>query len=179
MGRVLLTDDSGTPTAEITGIYLQRVQRRTVPMPLTQKIFDDEWVHTADRPRRRAASRRQLAGVDRRRRGGVRSHKEFAHAFSSPTRRLVSAELSKESAVMEAFSKRADDPSFRRSASSSSPDSQPFDGTESGDSAARGRDLTWGVASTVRAIIGGWHGKAPRLWLVSRNGLAVNTARPW
>ena len=26
----------------------------------------------------------------------------------------------------------------------------------------------------MRAIIGGWHGKSPRLWLVSRDGLAVN-----
>src|SRR5277367_4996605 len=42
MGRVLLTDDTGRPIAEITGIYLQRVQRRSVPLPLTQKIFDTE-----------------------------------------------------------------------------------------------------------------------------------------
>src|SRR3984957_3157350 len=50
MGRVLITDDSGTPTAEISGIYLQRVQRRTVPMPLAQKIFDTEWVETPVNP---------------------------------------------------------------------------------------------------------------------------------
>ena len=50
MGRVLITDDTGTPTAEISGIYLQRVQRRTVPMPLTQKIFDTEWVQTPADP---------------------------------------------------------------------------------------------------------------------------------
>lgn len=44
LGRVVLMDESGRPTAEITGIYLQRVQRRTVPLPLTQKIFDTAWV---------------------------------------------------------------------------------------------------------------------------------------
>ena len=71
MGRVLITDDTGRPTAEISGIYLQRVQRRTVPMPLEQKIFDTEWVHTAVDVGV-TAGRRQLAGVDRRRqrRGG-------------------------------------------------------------------------------------------------------------
>ena len=43
-----------TPTAEITGIYLQRVQRRTVPLPLSQKIFDTTWVDTStpDQPGR-------------------------------------------------------------------------------------------------------------------------------
>src|ERR1700761_9443188 len=45
-GRVLITDEAGTPTAEISGIYLQRVQRRSVPLPLEQKIFDTEWVET-------------------------------------------------------------------------------------------------------------------------------------
>ena len=44
LGRVVLMDDAGNPTAELTGIYLQRVQRRTVPLPLTQKIFDTTWV---------------------------------------------------------------------------------------------------------------------------------------
>ena len=39
---------------------------------------------------------------------------------------------------------------------------------------AAARDLTWGVASTVRTILTGWHGKPPRLWVVSRDGLAVN-----
>ena len=47
LGRVTLMDDAGTPTAELTGIYLQRVQRRTVPLPLTQKIFDTTWVDTS------------------------------------------------------------------------------------------------------------------------------------
>ena len=47
LGRVILMDDAGTPTAEITGIYLQRVQRRTVPLPLSQKIFDTTWVDTS------------------------------------------------------------------------------------------------------------------------------------
>src|SRR6185503_17417090 len=39
---------------------------------------------------------------------------------------------------------------------------------------ARGRDLVWAVSATVRAVVGGWHGKAPRLWMVTRNGLAVH-----
>ena len=41
-------DDAGIATAEVTGIFLQRVQRRTVPLPLTQKIFDTTWVRDLD-----------------------------------------------------------------------------------------------------------------------------------
>src|SRR6202012_5943329 len=55
---------------------------------------------------------------------------------------------------------------------------QSFDGNDSSDAAVRGRDLTWRVASTVRTILSGWHGKSPRLWLVSRDGLAVNDGEP-
>ena len=46
LGRVVLMNDTGTPTAEIDGIFLQRMQRRTVPLPLTQKIFETSWVQT-------------------------------------------------------------------------------------------------------------------------------------
>ena len=55
LGRVVLMDDAGNPTAEVTGIYLQRVQRRTVPLPLTQKIFDTTWVRDLDPDQPRAS----------------------------------------------------------------------------------------------------------------------------
>ena len=57
-------DDAGTPTAEITGIYLRRIQRRTVPLPLAQKIFDTQWVETSTRLQvaRRRRLRRRVAG---------------------------------------------------------------------------------------------------------------------
>ena len=50
-------DEAGTPTAEITGVYLQRVQRRTVPIPLAQKIFDTVWVPALDPDRTGAIGR--------------------------------------------------------------------------------------------------------------------------
>jgi phthiocerol/phenolphthiocerol synthesis type-I polyketide synthase D len=34
LGRITLMDASGTPTAEVTGVYLRRVERRAVPLPL-------------------------------------------------------------------------------------------------------------------------------------------------
>ena len=52
-------------------------------------------------------------------------------------------------------------------------DHPEFDGTDAAHGLAHARDVIWGVAGTVRAIVGSWHGKAPRLWLVSRGGLVV------
>ena len=42
-GRVTLMD-AGTATAEVTGVYLRRVQRPMVPLPLARKVFDTVWV---------------------------------------------------------------------------------------------------------------------------------------
>ena len=175
MGRVLITDDTGTPTAEISGIYLQRVQRRTVPMPLTQKIFDTEWVETPVD----AASAPQGSWLVLN--DGAEAEavaKEFVAAFGSPTRRVIAADLSHESAVLEAFSQAAGDAELPPVGVVIFAGKQTFDGTDSGDAPARGRDLAWGVASTVRTILTGWHGKSPRLWLVSRDGLAVDDREP-
>jgi phthiocerol/phenolphthiocerol synthesis type-I polyketide synthase D len=171
-GRVLITDETGKPTAEISGIYLQRVQRRSVPLPLEQKIFDTEWVETPVDAGVTAPEGSWLVLTD-----GAESEavaKEFTAAFAAPTRRVVTADLSQESAVLEAFSQAAGDAELPPVGVVVFAGRQSFDGSESGDAAGRGRDLTWGVASTVRTILTGWHGKPPRLWVVSRDGLAVN-----
>src|SRR5271156_2042958 len=175
LGRVVLMDDTGTPTAEITGIYLQRVQRRTVPMPLTQKIFDTEWVETPV-DAASAPDGSWLVLNDGAEAEAVA--KEFLAAFASPTRRVIAAELSQESAVLEAFSQAAGDAELPPVGVVIFAGKQAFDGTDSGDAPARGRDLAWGVASTVRTILTGWHGKSPRLWLVSPDGLAVDDGEP-
>ena len=173
LGRVVLMDDSGTPTAEINGIYLQRVQRRTVPMPLTQKIFDTNWIHTPIDPASPAPSEGSwLVLTDGAETDSIAT--DFIAGFGSPTRRVVNADLSQESAVLEAFAKTAADPELPPVGVVIFAGQQSFDGTDFGNAPARGRDLAWGVAATVRAIIGGWHGKSPRLWVVSRDGVAVN-----
>ena len=83
---------------------------------------------------------------------------DFIAGFGSPTRRVVNADLSQESAVLEAFAKTAADPELPPVGVVIFAGQQSFDGTDFGDAPARGRDLAWGVAATVRAIIGGWHG---------------------
>lgn len=41
------------------------------------------------------------------------------------------------------------------------------------DAIVAARETVWAVSTVVRAIIGGWHGQPPRLWLVSGGGLPV------
>jgi phthiocerol/phenolphthiocerol synthesis type-I polyketide synthase D len=42
------------------------------------------------------------------------------------------------------------------------------------DGLVRAREMVWSLAAAVRSITGGWHGKPPRLWLVTRGGLVVD-----
>lgn len=179
LGRVTLTDETGAVTAELSGIYLQRVQRRTVPLPLSQKIFDTEWIG-ADAPAQPPAaadgswlvlaedSETQTLAAD------------FAARFGSDSRRVITADLSSEAAVREAFAQAAGDPNRPPVGVVVLAATGAFDGTETrdatGDAPSRGRELAWSVVSTVRTLVGGWHGTAPRLWLVGRNGLTVGAA---
>ena len=109
LGRVTLTDQAGTVTAEVTGVYLRRVQRRTVPLPLSQKVFDT----VMGRSRRRRTGQRtdgKLVGAGRRRGGTESTAQDFTARFGSPTRRVITADLNDESAVLEAFANTAADP---------------------------------------------------------------------
>ena len=114
LGRITLMDEAGTPTAEITGVYLRRIERRTVPLPLEQKIFDTTWVEDAP-----SKGGQELSGApagswlllseDSDTKALV---DDFVTRFSSPSRRVMIEDLSDESAVLEAFAKTASDPEF-------------------------------------------------------------------
>lgn len=174
-GRVTLMDDAGRPTAEIAGVYLRRVQRRTVPLPLAQKVFDTEWVEMPTPAHAVSATSAThsgswlvLADADTK-----ATADEFTERFSSPTRRVIGADFSDESAVLEAFGRTAADPELPPAGVVVFVASHPFEGADRDGAPAHAREVIWGIAATARAIVGGWHGKPPRLWLVTRDGLAV------
>ncbi|WP_269751376.1 type I polyketide synthase [Mycolicibacterium mengxianglii] len=173
LGRVVLMDDAGRTSAELTGIYLQRVQRRTVPLPLAQKIFDTTWVPDTPSGEPVPADGSWLVVAEGSESAEIA--KAFASRFGSPTRRVITADLTAETAVMAAFAQTAGDPKLPPVGVIVFTDEGSFDGAESEQALTRGRELAWNVAVTVRAIVGGWHGKSPRLWLVSRNGLTAAT----
>ncbi len=101
-GRIVLTDDAGTVTAELTGIELRPVDPSAVRLPLEQKIFDTVWVQSST-PQTGSPGERVptgswllLADSDSETAALVA---EFAARLSSPTRRVVSGALSDGSAV--------------------------------------------------------------------------------
>ncbi len=177
VGRITLMDDTGTPTAQITGVYLRRIQRRTLPLPLAQKVFDTVWLQTSTSSEIVAAPASPPAGS-----WLVLTHdpdtndiaEDFTTRFASPTRRVITADLADESAVLEAFAKTAADPGLPPAGVVIFVGQREFDGTDADDGLAHARDAIWAISAAVRAVVGGWHGKSPRMWLVTRNGLVVH-----
>ena len=81
-----------------------------MPLPLTQKIFDTTWVRDdpTDPTPPAPSDGSWLVLTD-----GAETEEianDFITGFGSPTRRVISADLSQESAVLEAFAKTAADP---------------------------------------------------------------------
>ncbi|MEW5809831.1 MAG: type I polyketide synthase [Actinomycetota bacterium] len=175
-GRVTLTDDTGTVLARVDDVHLKRIQRRTVPLPLSQKIFDSRWVESAV-PAAQSVAGSWLALADGA--AGQAAAQAFAERFGGPTRRVVTADLADESGVREAFATATADPDLPPAGvivfcDFGSDGAGDTEAVEAG--LAHARDVIWGVAGTVRAIVGSWHGKAPRLWLVTPGGLVTAPA---
>jgi phthiocerol/phenolphthiocerol synthesis type-I polyketide synthase D len=180
LGRISLSDDAGNPTAEISGVYLRRVQRRTVPLPLAQKVFEATWAEvpipleedvTTSAVSSVGAAGSWLVLTDESGAKGIAQ--DFTESFGSPTQRIVSADLFDESAVLEAFAKAAADAELPPLGVIVFIGQHQFDGTDSDGAGTRACDLIGAISATVRAVVGGWHGKPPRLWLVTRNGLVA------
>ena len=179
-GRVVLMDDMGTPTAELTGVNLRPVDPRTVALPLEQKVFDTEWVESSTQIGREisaapAGSWLLLADDDAETKALV---EEFATRFSSPTRQVISDELSDASAVQDGFAKAAADRELPPVGLIVFVGKRSFDGTEPEGALRRARELIWSIWVTARAAVDGRYEKPPRLWLVTRNGLAVRANEP-
>jgi phthiocerol/phenolphthiocerol synthesis type-I polyketide synthase D len=166
LGRIVLTDDAGNVTAEVNDIYLRRVDRRSVPLPLSQKIFDATWL-----PKPISAPPAEVPGSWLVLTGGHAAQADqFVAGWRSSARRVITADLGDESAVLAAFAETAGDPEH-----------PPVgvvifvadDAGVTGDGIIQARESVWAVSTVVRAIVGGWHGQSPRLWLVTGGGLAM------
>ncbi|MEO9016507.1 MAG: type I polyketide synthase [Mycobacterium sp.] len=179
IGRIILTDDAGTPTVELTGIRLRPMDPGALPLPLERKIFGTEWVAGPDEggpaetgsaptgswllladpdPETAAETRALVAG--------------FSAKFSSPTRRVISAELSE--GATEAVAQIATDPESPLVGVIVFVGKRSFDGTDVDGTVGRARELVLAISAAARAAANGDHKQSPRLWLVTRDGLAVS-----
>jgi phthiocerol/phenolphthiocerol synthesis type-I polyketide synthase D len=185
LGRIVLTDDTGTPTAELTGIELRPLDPRALPLALEQKIFDAVWVQSSA-PEIDAASQPVAAGSwlllsdpdTETVTGTTALVAEFTTRFSSPARRVISADLSDESAVAEAIAKTAATPEFPPAGIIVLLGTRSFDGTDADGTLRRAHDLIWTISAAAHAAVDAWKGHSPRLWLVTRNGLSVHDDDP-
>lgn len=167
LGRIILTDESGTVTAQINDIYLRRVERRSVPLPLSQKIFDTAWVTKSIGSTRTEVPGSWLVLTD----APAPEIDRFIADWRSPARRVITADLNDEPAMLAAFAETAGDPEHPPVGVVAFVAANP-NVTDAG--IARARESLWAIATVVRAIVGGWHGQPPRLWLITSGGLAVH-----
>ncbi len=172
LGTVTLTDDAGNVVAELTGVYVRRVERRAIPLPLEQKIFEIAWVESPAAGEAALVPGSWLLLADSR---TAATANGFADLWGTDGRRVLTADLADESKVRAAFAETGSDPERPPAGVVLFMPPGPAD---MADAVNRARDAIWSVASTVRTIVGGWHGRPPRLWLVTRGGLAVNGDGP-
>lgn len=167
IGKIVLTDEAGTITAEINDIYLRRVERRSVPLPLSQKVFDTVWVTKALGAVHTEPSGSWLLLTD----APAPEIEQFVAGWRSPARRVLTADLNDEAALLAAFAETAGDPDYPPAGVIAFVGSNPGV-TDAG--IVRAEESVWAISTVVRAIVGGWHGRSPRLWLVSAGGLAIH-----
>jgi phthiocerol/phenolphthiocerol synthesis type-I polyketide synthase D len=159
LGKIVLTDDAGTVTAEINDIYLRRVERRSAPLPLAQKIFDTTWAETPIA----GAVASDAAGSWLVLTDAGSKAQEFIEQWRSPARRVITADLGDESAILAAFAETAGDPERPPVGVVAFIDDGADASSITDGRLTRARDSVWAISTIVRAILGGWHGRSPRL----------------
>ncbi|MGH3823937.1 MAG: type I polyketide synthase [Pseudonocardiaceae bacterium] len=105
LGTAWLTDHAGEVVAEVTDLYIRRVRRAAVPLPLTRKLFGIEWKAAPLEPvkpgKAAAASWLVLTAAPA---GGVaRTAAELAEKLSASNDHVVCADLCDEKEIRAAL----------------------------------------------------------------------------
>ncbi len=178
-GRIVLMDDTGTQTAQITGVELRPIGPVIGALPLEQKIFDTEWVESSPAEISPSAAPPGpwllLVDDDAETKAFVA---EFIARFSSPTRRLISEELSNEAAVRQALRRNGADAELSPAGIIVFVGRRSFDHNDGDGAIRRAQQLIWSIWVAAHAAVDSRQPKSPRLWLVTRNGLSAQGDEP-
>ncbi|HCS58152.1 MAG TPA: polyketide synthase, partial [Gordonia polyisoprenivorans] len=181
LASFILTDESGATVAVASGVYLRKVERHSVPLPLEQKLFDTEWV-PADLPGDASGQLADgswliLAGHST---ADGSSADELADLLGrSPSRRVIRQTLpagtpgsgmTGSGTELIALADLDADSAAPAAGVVVLLDAETFD--PRGAASEQARALVWSVTSAVRAVAAR-PGRAPRVWLVTRNGIGV------
>ncbi|MGO9030770.1 type I polyketide synthase [Mycobacterium sp.] len=171
LGRVSVFNESGALAAEISGVCVRRVDWRAVPVPLSQKVFDVSWVN---RPAAEATAAPTDTGswlmlADS---GMTAMARDLATKFGTPNRRVVTADLHDEQAVLRAFADAAAVPELPPRGVVVFAGGAALDPVGA-EALAHTEETIWSIVAAVRAVVRGWHGQPPRLWLVTGGGLVT------
>ncbi|QZA05890.1 SDR family NAD(P)-dependent oxidoreductase [Mycolicibacter heraklionensis] len=179
VGRVVLTDDSGAVVAELTGVELRPLDPRSLRVPLGQKLFAAEWA-LSSAPDVAGAVDGSWLVLSEPSAGELAA--QFGARLAGPNRKVVTGRFADEPALSEAVARTAADPAHPPAGIVVFLDRAGFDGSDPDGALARARELIWTAASTARAAVEGWPEASgdhkPRLWLVSRGGLAFGSDEP-
>ncbi|MFL0178865.1 SDR family NAD(P)-dependent oxidoreductase [Mycobacterium sp. SMC-15] len=179
VGRVVLSDEAGAVLAELTGIELRPLDPRSLRVPLDQKLFATEWA-LSPAPDAAGAADGSWLVLSEPSAGELAA--QFGARLGGPNRKVVTGPFADEPALTEAVARAAADPAHPPAGIVVFLDRRGFDGSDPEGALARARELVWTASSTARAAVQGWPAATgankPRLWLVSRGGLAFGDREP-
>ena len=171
LGRIVLTDETGNPTAEVTGVRMSPVDPRSVALPLQQMIFDSEWVEVPASPikgEQAAAGGNWLLLADDDSDAKALAG-EFASQFSSPARQVVSDDL---------FATVVASQQLPLAGLVVFIGQRSFDWADPEAALRHARELICAISARTHGAVAAADGAPPRLWLVARNGLSVEVGEP-
>ncbi|CAJ1498964.1 SDR family NAD(P)-dependent oxidoreductase [[Mycobacterium] kokjensenii] len=178
VGRVVLVDDTGSAVAELAGVELRPIDPRTLRVPLEQKLFGTRWAPAALPGATGATEPAPGTWLVLTEPSAAALAAEFGARLAGPTRTVVTGAFTDEPALAEAVARAAADPASPPVGIVAFLDRHDFDGTDPEAVTARARDLVWTASAVARAAVDGWSASTgadrPRLWLVSRGGLAFD-----
>ncbi len=175
-GHILLLDDAGTPTAELSGIEFAAVDAGSLPTSLDQMTFATQWVESPLAAGQAAPGSWVLLADGDAETAALAAN--LAARFESSTRRLITADLADEKAVADAVAKAAADPDLPPAGMVVLVGSGGFDAADPDNTLRRSRERIVALSQAARAAAAGWRGNAARLWLITRDGLAVRDDEP-